>query len=166
MEPAEKTRAIASDDNDVGQKRNKLFKGVIGRINDAIKNGYYLEAITLEESLICDHFASRFTYLYEKNHPSLKKLKSYSKTNFYDIMLGKIYCHIEEIEEDDEIIQFCKNELKDWAILRNASLHEMAKLPTKSDKNFSVEYDKLEEVAKKGLKLFRKTEKLINKTKK
>ena len=42
----------------------------------------------------------------------------------------------------------------------------MAKLPTKSDKNFSVEYDKLEEVAKKGLKLFRKTEKLINKTKK
>ena len=166
MEPTKKTRAIASDDNDVGQKRNKLFKGVIGRINDAIENGYYLEAITLEESLICDRFASRFTYLYEKNHPSLKELKSFSKTNFYDIMLGPIVRGVKEIEEDDEIIHFCENDLKEWKNLRNESLHEMAKLPKNSDKTFPDKYAQLEDIAKNGLKIFRKAEKLINKTKK
>jgi hypothetical protein len=165
MEPTKKTRAIASDNNDVGQKRNKLFKGVIGRINNAIENGYYLEAITLEESLICDRFASRFTYLYEKNHPSSKDLEKKSKTHFYDIMLGTITSEIDEIEEDDEIKQFCKKDLKDWKDRRNTALHEMAKLAEDSDKIFSVEYAKLEEIAKNGLKVFRKIEELINKTK-
>lgn len=161
-----KTRAIAADDNDVGQKRHNLFSGVIGRINNAIKDGYYLEAITLEESIICDRFASRFTYLNEKNHPHLKKLNDLSKNKFYKIMLGQIYSNIDEIEENDDIKLFCKNELKDWAILRNESLHEMAKLSDDSDKTFQEKYDQLKDIAINGLEIFRKAEKLINKTKK
>lgn len=161
-----KTRAIASDDNDVGQKRHNLFSGVIGRINNAIKDGYYLEAITLEESIICDRFASRFTYLNEKNHPSLSQLKKYTETNFYNILLGTITSGIEEIEEDEEIINFCKTELKDWKNQRNESLHEMAKLSDDSDKTFQEKYDQLKDIATNGLEIFRKAEKLINKTKK
>ena len=169
MEKQEKKRAIASDDNDVGQKRNKLFRAVIGRIKDAIEDGYYLEAITLEESLICDRFASRFTYLYEKNHPSLtsfKRKKEFIKSNFYGIMLETIVNGIYEIEEDDEIKQFCNIELREWKDLRNTALHEMAKLSEDSDKTFPDKYAQLEDVAKNGLKVFRDAEKLINKTKK
>lgn len=92
---SKKKRAVSSESNDVGSKRHELYKGVIGKINSAIEAGYYLEAITLEESLICDRFASRFTYLCkdkELEQKVEKKISSRTEFLFYDSWRYKIYC--------------------------------------------------------------------------
>lgn len=54
-----KVRAIAKEDNEVGLERYKLYKSAFSRINKAIKEEYYLEAITLVESILADRLESR-----------------------------------------------------------------------------------------------------------
>ena len=56
-----KTREIA-DTPEKGQKRYWLYRSVIDRYNEAYKSGYYLEAITLMESLITDRLESLLIY--------------------------------------------------------------------------------------------------------
>src|SRR3990167_3525749 len=56
-------RAIATSDTTIGSTRYNLYKQAYSRINDATKQGFFLEAITIIESLISDRLESRLTFL-------------------------------------------------------------------------------------------------------
>lgn len=163
---SKKKRAVSSESNDVGSKRHELYKGVIGKINSAIEAGYYLEAITLEESLICDRFASRFTYLCKDKELEQKVEKKYLLgQNFYSMTLGDIKFIAEEIETNIEIKDFCNDSVFEWRNKRNFALHEIAKLTETDTDTFANKYSKLKEIAMDGLKVFREVDNLLRESK-
>ena len=51
-------RAITASDNDIGQERHKLYKSSFSWIKKSIGAGYYLEAISVVESLVADRLES------------------------------------------------------------------------------------------------------------
>ncbi|MDD3803532.1 MAG: hypothetical protein PHW02_03980 [bacterium] len=56
-------RRMIVDNKEKGIIRFKLYKEVMSRLDFAIKEGFYLEAITLLESIITDKLESRYCYL-------------------------------------------------------------------------------------------------------
>ncbi|MEI7845514.1 MAG: hypothetical protein WCK35_06905 [Chloroflexota bacterium] len=56
-------RAVRTPENEIGMARFNLYKEAITRINAAIDQGFFLEAITLVKSLISDRLESRLTLL-------------------------------------------------------------------------------------------------------
>ena len=85
-----------------------------GRIKGAMEDGYYLEAITLIESIIADRLESRLTKLLG--------------TDFSFKTLGALINKSKAVETDPALSALVQNDLNDWRELRNEALHAMAKL--------------------------------------
>lgn len=60
-------RAITASDNDIGQERHKLYKSSFSWIKKSIGAGYYLEAISVVESLVADRLESYLSLLLAKD---------------------------------------------------------------------------------------------------
>lgn len=112
----ERVRAIALDTNNVGNQRYNLYKKVIEHINKSIDNGYYLEAITLIESLIADRLESHLTFIKGEDF-SFKTL---------DKIVKNFSRHKSDI--DDDLYRLVEEYVNNWKEKRNLVLHEMAKL--------------------------------------
>ncbi len=135
-------RAIAEEGTNVGQERHLLFKQAYGRINHSMENGYYLEAITIIESLVSDRLESRLTFL--------------KGTDFSFKNLGQLINAARNDETDDELKTLIIADLDSWREKRNTSLHEMAK---KADGDASTWEDRvadIKQVAIDGLDILRK----------
>ena len=95
-----KKRATASKipGSVTGKTRYLLYRKGISRVKESIKSGYYLEAITLCESLIADRLESR-----------LKFLTSSDKYSFRP--LGKLQEGIKKHETDPDIKSIINSKL-------------------------------------------------------
>ena len=109
-----RTRAVASPGTGVGAARYHLYRMAYGRINGAMQDGYYLEAITLIESLVADRLESRLTKVLG--------------TDFSFKTLGALISKARSTEPDSTLRSLIINDLNDWRELRNEALHAMAKL--------------------------------------
>jgi len=134
----DKIRATANTTDGVGMQRYATYKDAINRISESIKKGFYLEAITLSESLIADRLESRLKYLTGSDKYSFKPL-------------GKLQEGIRDHETDKyliELLEFKKGKLDNWRNNRNNALHAMAKI----EKGDAREWDgKMEECKKIAL---------------
>lgn len=147
----QRTRAIALADNDIGQKRYVLYKNVITRINQACQDGYYLEAITLLESLITDRLESYLTFIKGENvgFENLGKLIDIFKSK---ALADKI---------DDELRNTVLQDVNEWRKKRNAVLHEMAKIDFGNQQTWEQKCQELDKIADDGLSIFRKIDKRL-----
>lgn len=145
-------RAIANIGTDIPMQRFELFKSAFHWINYAIVSGFYLEAITLTESVLSDRIESRLTRL-DVKRSSFEPL---------GILISELRKN--EINED---LRNLINELHSWKNLRNEAIHEMVKI--EKDKSFAtwnsrVSRNKL--IAQNGYKLLRKFDTCLAKVKK
>jgi hypothetical protein len=108
-----KKRAIADKGTQIPMQRFELYKSAFAWINYAINCGFYLEAITLIESVLSDRIESRLTYLDTPN------------ANFRP--LGKLIEQLKVNEKNEDVIKFII-EIYQWKESRNELLHEMAKI--------------------------------------
>lgn len=133
-----KTREIAND-KQKGQKRNLTYRALIQKYKAALKDCYYLEAITLMESLIADRMTSKLV------------AKGYlSKTANY-ITLGECIRTSREYSAfSPDLIQ----ELEVWWGKRNEALHEMAKIANEETESFDEKYLKWKAPSEQGYILF------------
>lgn len=142
-----KTRMIA-DKEEKGQERYNVYKKVMSRINQAIEDEYYLEAITLLESIIVDRLESRYCFL-KKSNVGFKNLWDITK-------------ELKNIEINAELNELYENELDSWRVNRNRLLHEMAKIEENTGKrSIKDEYKKAKKVALKGKQIFNTLNKLL-----
>lgn len=135
-----RTREIA-DTSDKGMKRYRLYKSVIDRFMDARRDGFYLEAITLMESLITDRLESILIH-----YGIIRPEKSF-------LMLGPCIKALQEAQgilSDDLLAQ-----LDDWRKARNQSLHEIAKIEEGDSAIFNQRYENLQSIAIGGYNLFK-----------
>lgn len=146
-----KERALALPDNNIGQQRYELFKSVLSRINQACQDGYYLEAITLIESLISDRLESYLSFIFKKN------------IGFQN--LGTLINHFESKKNqekiDNELKEVVLNDVDDWRKKRNIILHEMAKIDFNNQLTWEQKCQDLNEIAENGLNIFRKIDKIL-----
>lgn len=135
---------------DVGEKRHNVYAGVIRQYHSAMSSGFFIEAISLMESIIADRMESLSNELSASSnfsHFTLEKLLTY--------LLGE-----KQKNKTDNELYACFEEIAVWKDARNEAIHEMAKL---LDEAFETRYERLEEYADEGYDLFRKLDKAIHK---
>lgn len=135
-------------------ERGVLYTQIFEHLKKAENQGFYLETITLYESLISDRLESRISYL-EKKENAFKSLER----------------NLEEIrkcETDEKIKELTQKggSLDSWKNKRNFALHEFAKLKKSDSESFSEKYSSLKDITDEGLKLFRELDSQITKLRK
>ncbi len=122
------------------------YKAAWARIRDAINDSYYLEAITICESIISDRLLSFV------NGESSKKLTT--RSSFYDLTRAAEKLLQENTGESSPQIDV--GEIDDWRVLRNKTVHAFVKtLPGESTLEVREFQSMCETVAKQGSRLAR-----------
>lgn len=134
-----RTREIA-DTQKKGQTRHQLYKGVIDRYKEAMSAGFYLEAITLMESLITDRLESALIY-YGKNTP-----------NQVFLPLGSA---LKPFKDQGIISDRLYDRIDAWRKSRNQSLHEVAKIEEGTTPVFRDRYAIQQVIAHEGYEIFK-----------
>ena len=146
-----KVRATIST-RGVAKQRHDMYAGVMERVNESIKAGFYLEAITFLESIISDRLES---FCNEQTCSSNLSFKC----------MGTLIIKAEEFPISDSWLDLMKR-LKEWKKSRNEALHQMAKIEVGDISTFSERYNKCKSYANDGKKLFREIDNEIRKYRK
>lgn len=140
-----RTRAIAVPGSNVGDARYHLYRQAYRQINQALEQGFYLEAITLVESLVSDRVESRLTFL--------------KGTDFSFKTLGSLIAESKKVETDPVLKQLVTQRLDNWRDARNRALHEMAKLADGDAATWDDRVQSVIPVAEEGLATLRAIDK-------
>ena len=119
-------------------ERYRTYTDVIARYNKAIKAEFYLEAITLMESIIADRLES---YLIRKTGNKALAFKTLEKL-------------IRGLKNNNDVLMPI-SDIEDWKNSRNMFLHEMAKIEDGKYEDFQTKYYDAKQCAEDGMKLFR-----------
>lgn len=144
-------RAVANNE-EVGQLRYDTYRKSISRIKSSIDAGYYLEAITLTESLIADRLESRLNHLTKSSDFSFRTL-------------GALQKGIRNNESNNDLIALVEKEkgkLDKWRESRNKALHRMAKIEEGDDSNWEDKMKLCKDIAEKGEELRKEIFKLTD----
>ena len=157
-QPKTKVRLInPGHGSSVAKARYNLYRHCNAQLKHAMANGFYLEAITLLESMITDRLESRIAALHGQDEiyrafGTLGELlfgrRSRTKDQRIIGLLSK------DLDEPSELVDLY-HRINEWRSNRNACLHEMVKLGDESDKEWKYRYAHSKSVAKAGQKLFR-----------
>lgn len=132
----------------VGEKRHQTYRHVIEQYHLAMSKGFYIEAISLMESLIGDRLESL-----------ANELSNSDTYSFYTLeRLLTFLCGRNQVLSLSEKLKDVLNEISVWKNERNKAIHEMAK---EINHSFADNYDALEETADEGYTLFRELDNAI-----
>lgn len=145
----DRKRAVRSSDNEVSQERYELYKSSFEWISKSISEGFYLEAISLEESLITDRLESYLTWR--------------TNTDFSFMTLGKLQRAVEKHETDDALRLLVLDDLDQWREARNKAAHEMVKIEDGKQISWNDRMKINKTVAEVGLELIRKIDRQTRK---
>jgi hypothetical protein len=140
MAKKKEIRATADGNSVVGMQRYRTYKASISRIKKAIEEEYYLEAITLCESLIADRLEHRLKYLTKSDKFSFG-------------MLFNLQKKIEELEPDGKLNVLVNEKLHLWRRKRNDALHAMAKIEDGDSREWEDKLLECKVIAKEGEEL-------------
>lgn len=153
----ERHRPTLSDDPNVGFARYSIYKDTIDRYHVAMDSGFYVEAISLMESLISDRIESLLNACAERKNTDDSRNMEYSYLPLGTLVVSAL--GTEDIRNCQPMVDVM-NKIKDWKTKRNGAIHEMAKLSdTEIEQPFSEKYANLKGVAEDGYRLFRELDK-------
>jgi hypothetical protein len=132
-----------------GIDRYEIIKSVMSRYNNAIEQGFYLEATALIESLICDRLESRLGEL--------------AKIPIGFDTIGNLLKKLNRIEIDPILKQIMNTQLNSWCGERNKTIHQAAKIELGKKKDFNEFIRMSEKTAKSGRKAFDEYNKQLQK---
>ena len=138
-------RKTVIDDPNVGTIRHDTYFAAIEKYQQALDDKYYIECISLMESLIADRLESLANQISDSNNYSYKTLEK-----LLEFLQGKK----QKDSLNDEILQ-CLEYVVIWKNGRNMAIHEMAKLTDNLNEPFSAKYANLKRIAEDGYKVFR-----------
>jgi len=134
------------------QKKYLSYKEAFARINTAIAQRFFLEAITIEESIICDRMISYLHYKYAVIFSEKDMTSNKTTMGSLIILWGK----------EEPVCMPCKDyhnlrgDIDEWRKQRNTILHTMTKsFPGKPTKNVKDFMQDAQQAAKTGKKLAR-----------
>lgn len=156
-QPKPNARAINQPGNGIGKRRQGLYKHAHERIKAALDAGFYLEAITLCESILADRLEARRAWLNQQDHAK----RQFSTLG--GLVRELTQSKAQDMSERDEGAQAVYREIGAWARSRNHALHEMAKLAEGDDTTWDERYKNLAKIAATGHGLTRKVSTVVRK---
>lgn len=150
------------DTEGVGMARNQRYHDAIARYQEAMKNGYYIEATALMESLISDRLDSLLGQICNGDYNDYSlgtrlsdleaciNMKKHSKLES---------CPGTYLDESGELVK----RINEWRKKRNIAIHTMAQLDEDINRPFAADYAKLKEEAEEAYKLFNELTNMIGK---
>ena len=151
-----KVRAINSGPSStVAQSRYQLYRQCNAQIKHAMSQGFYLEAISLIESIIADRLESRIAHvnsqddIYRKFGTIGELLFGRKSRRKGERILGLLS---KEMAEPEELVIIYRM-ISDWGSRRNTCLHEMVKLDESNGRPWNARYTYAKVVATEGKKL-------------
>ncbi len=136
-----KTRAINLPGNTIGSTRQHLYKRAFEQIKKSLLQEFYLEAITIIESIIADLLERRISWLTQHSERAFSNL-------------GPLKNRLSVLETDASLRDLF-DQIDAWRRTRN-EIHEVVKLEESAlQKNWDTEYQKFKVVAEEGIKLAR-----------
>ena len=141
----------AASNNNVGKTRQTLYKKVFACIKEASENGFYLEAIALEESVLCDRLESIAGR--DSSDSSIKKEKY--------MTVGK-FLTTKNLQKElkEHIPESLFDKIKVWWENRNKVIHGMAKFTDVEGANWENKMNRAHICAENGIKLVREIDKI------
>lgn len=134
-----------------GMPRHNRYKAAIERCNKATKDGFFIETIAIEESLVSDRLESLTNEITGGGW-------SYKPAG--KLVWNLLNNHRSRLNE--ELIEWLKK-TRGWCKTRNTAIHCMAKLTPDMKISFKDDYAQLPAVAKEGMKVFRGLDNAIRK---
>jgi len=144
----ERVRALATPGSDIGIARHRLYRAGHDRIQQAIRQGWYLEAIALIESLLTDRLESRLSFL--------------TGSNVAFQNLGPLTDMIRRHETIEPIKHFVAETVDGWRRERNSAVHEMLKLEVGEEKEWDDRMRTLRKTAVDGYAALKRLGMLTN----
>jgi len=138
------------------QARRELYVHAAERVKEAIAAKYYLEAITLLESLISDRLES---YI-EKETQQPGELLSLG----INIKRAKACAKASSIPESVELLPYLE-QARTWKNARNELLHEAVKIEEGAEKQWDWMTNKANQAALEGCELFKNLKRVVSKLK-
>ena len=133
-----------------GSQRAELYRNGIGRVERALREGFWLEAITLQESLISD----RLEYLL--SHVT----GQHRHTTLFDLLN-----RIDRDVPSDLVDSALMEKVNSWRKQRNAALHMMMKFSAKQDTTWLERLAQCREAAWDGRIVMRQVDSWVRRTK-
>lgn len=140
-------------DASVATEKKELYRHTVKRINDANDAGFYLESVTLVESMITDRLEARRSKI---NNHSEEKRKFSTAGRLVDELCG-------ERAGESEELKLLYQEVRAWADRRNEVLHQLAKLAEGDQRDWPTKYAVAKPTALDGMALFRRLDYAIRK---
>jgi hypothetical protein len=142
----EKTRAInTGPESDVAQLRYSLYRSAHERVAQAQQDGYYLEAITLLESMLCDRMEARLAAIHSQEP---------TKRQFNTLVALAQELSGKKSGEDADVKAVYRS-IEAWASRRNELLHQLAKVSETDLSDWDEKYSKSKQAVDDGLELLR-----------
>jgi hypothetical protein len=153
-------RPRAGDGSSTGDERYRLLKAAFAHVQQSIRDGHHLEAITVLESILTDRLGSMV-------HGALGSEVTLRHTLGALVKLAKQGPLITQSEQPEgtparhyapmaaDIMSFLTGELSRWWRIRNNAVHAMAKLHHVGDATFAERYTKLSEAVLEGVRVLR-----------
>lgn len=133
--------------SDVARQRAAIFREGAKRYKQAMRDGYYIEAICLVESWIADRLECHLAYV-TKDDTAFKTLDNLVRT------YGKS-------DIDAELKRLVAEEVAQWKTHRNTATHEMMKIEQGKHRSWNQRVQQNKAPAVEGLRLFRKIDRRI-----
>lgn len=155
MKKQKELRLPASDgtQSTTGQARYEVYTNVWRRINAAMDAGFWLEAVTLAESIIADRLEARLAYLAGQS-PDGRKVMTANQA------VGQLR---NGTDASNDSAMELYDRVRAWSDKRNSVLHELAKVFETTTDDWNSRYDSAKEVAEAGVKLARDISALVRK---
>ena len=143
MEKKPKYRADGGPENSNGEKRRELYSKAIRKAKSAHKNRFFIEAISIWESIIADRLEDK--HVFGTLGKNVSRLRS------------------EEATENKEMFA-CFEKINEWADGRNVAVHELVKLDRDNlDNNWKKRYEALKKTSEAGFELSKEISALVKK---
>lgn len=140
-------RIAVSKNSPAAYRRKEIIGNAISQAQGAAKAGFFLEAITLTESLIADRLESHLSYLSQK------------AGGFEP--LGTLITALEKQPKlNASYKELLLKDIKPWTKKRNYALHEMAKLSETGIESFAEKYAAAKQIFIEGEAIRKKLFKL------
>jgi hypothetical protein len=154
----DQVRPLAGDGSSTGTERYRLLRAAFAHVQQSIRDGHHLEAITVLESILTDRLGSMVCGALGREVTLRHTLSELIKL----ARQGPLNPRSDQAEVTQrvpysplpaDIIDFLSVKLSSWWRMRNNAVHAMAKLHHVGDTTFAERYAKLSEAVVEGVRV-------------
>lgn len=147
-------RLAGGEGTAIARQRYDLYKLANEQLKKAYEAGFFIECVSICESIISDRIEARLQYL-RRGTDKPSRIDS----------LGRLLKQVEDIESEDQIeLRAAYVSIREWGNARNETIHQFVKVTDRNQKsNGDDRIRQAKAAAREGIQLMKKISALVRK---